>query len=913
MYPISSRARIPDNLIGRRISHFKIISKLGVGGMGEVWRAEDTQLGREVAIKMLPEEFSADEERLARFEREAHVLASLNHPNIAGIHQVEVVEDRRFLVMEFAEGEDLSERLSRGPIPPDQAIHIALQIAEGLEAAHGRGIVHRDLKPANVIVAPDGQVKILDFGLAKESQRASQTSPDLTATPTLTAQMPQAGAILGTAGYMSPEQARGGEADQRSDIWSFGVMLWEMLTGQHLFVEPTVSETLAAVLRADLDLGILPHETPWRVRDVLARCLVRDPNNRLHSIADARIAMTVEEEPPEVAESLRRAQPWGLIGLIVAVALVAGLLVGRSLWPRAEIERMPARLSIEIESITSESNRIALSQDGRSLVYSGGDPPRLYHRPLDQLDSIPIAGTEGSQSPFFSPDGEWVAFLAGTSLKKVPLQGGRPVVLYQFPGKVASLRGGAWSTEGRIFVSFLSTGSYGYATLLELPEQGGEPREVLPTLGADGKHSEHVQPQLLPGQGRLLFNRLRGDRFYAAANSDVQVVDLVTREVTTVLEKHGLSRYPPSGHLISVSGPGTVTVAPFDAETLEIVGPTVPIRDLIQTGPDGIDGHLATADNGTVIFQRALPESQLKELVWLDLDGGTSTVPIESRQFAAAVLAPNGERAVVSIGGRMAGQRLWLYDFERQVLSILTTDVETFAPVWSRDSNDLIFQAIGDSASLGIQRLPAVGGSADLLAETGTVWTSPWDISPDGETLALFLWNPETETDWDILLTSTRGGGSPTTFAHESTDEYHPRFSPDGEWLAFVSNRTGNYEIFLKRFPEEGPLIQVTHQGGRYPMWAPDGSRLLYLTEDHSVLMAIDVTWGEQPEFGSAYKIVEIPPALRPSNSWAAWASLSLDGQRLLTVLSRPRVIERLTVILDWSQELKRLAPPAEF
>ncbi|MEJ2086214.1 MAG: protein kinase, partial [Acidobacteriota bacterium] len=493
---LPSRGYNSSRLIGETLSHFRIIAKLGEGGMGEVFRAQDTKLGREVAIKVLPETFTQDAERLARFEREAKVLASLNHPNIAGIHQVEEVDGRQILVMELVDGTDLTDRLAGRELPLDEAIRIATQIAFGLEAAHARGIVHRDLKPANIKLTPDGQVKILDFGLAKTVQApgTEDKALALSRSPTLTAQMTQAGVILGTAGYMSPEQARGEPTDQRADIWSFGVVLYEMLTGAALFTEPTASDTLAAVLRAEVDWKRLPHDTPTRLHRLLRRCLERDPRQRLHAIADARIELEAPGDEPGIAKPISAvvASSWGmLLAAFVAGVLVTGALFFLLSGPTTDSSESNRRLKslqvvdgvgVDFFSVQWGMNvsEPRISPDGSMVAYPSNN--HLWIRDMDRLEPRALEETEGAFDAFWSRDSKELAYMVGSELRRVAARGGPSIILAELDG---AYLGGTWSRADRIVVGLGGRG------LVELPGRGGEPRLLLAADSESGDFDFH--------------------------------------------------------------------------------------------------------------------------------------------------------------------------------------------------------------------------------------------------------------------------------------------------------------------------------------------------------------------------------------------------------------------------------------
>jgi serine/threonine-protein kinase len=569
-------------MIGTSLTHFKITAKLGEGGMGEVYRAEDSKLGREVALKVLPEIFAQDEDRMARFAREAQVLASLNHPQIAGIYQVEQSESVHFLVMELVEGETLAERIARGPLPKEEALRIALQMALALEEAHERGIVHRDLKPANVKITPQGQVKVLDFGLAKaleDDPSDADSKPGLAHSPTLTAQMTGVGVLLGTAAYMSPEQARGDQADRRSDIWAFGIVLTEMLTGKTVYAGKTLSDTLAGVLAREPEWEALPEDTPRSVRRLLERCLAKDLRERLQAIGEARIAIENHLEDPdaEQAETItaaevakipawRSALPWGLAGLL-AVALLGSLFVFR---PEAATTATaaPMRMGISLPEqktiFRGYGSSAVLSPDGRRVAYvfSQGVNYEIYLHSLDQWEGTALTSAAGEgrpYQPFFSPDGDWIGFVTPSELKKVPVSGGTPITL----ASVNLPRGASWAADGTIVFAPTPRGG-----LHRLPSAGGE-SEPLTVLDEEKGEASHRWPQVLPGGKGILFTSHTGTSNFYDANIEVVVLETGERRV---LHRGGtFGRYVESGHLVYVNG-GTLFAVPFDLERLDVTG-----------------------------------------------------------------------------------------------------------------------------------------------------------------------------------------------------------------------------------------------------------------------------------------------------------------------------------------------------
>ena len=616
----------PAILIGTTLSHFKITAKLGEGGMGEVYRAEDTKLGRDVAIKVLPEAVAQDPERLARFEREAKVLASLNHPNIAAIYSLESAmagtkagqygegTPVSFLVMELVDGATLQELIEQG-VPADQALEIAGQVAEALEEAHDQGIVHRDLKPANIKVASNGKVKVLDFGLAKalDPQDSAAGTPALSMSPTLTAQMTQAGVLLGTAAYMSPEQARGQEAGKQADIWAFGVVLWEMLSGRQLFAAPTVSDTLAEVLKTEADLDALPEETPANVHRVLRRCLERDTKKRLKDIGDARLELLEAADSPEVATGVGPASPsrprWivGLGGLLLGLAVGAALYsVFSSEKPEVGQAARPTRRSILMSEPVGGPRHIvgvSISNDGKvvALGQGYGSDGLLELRHLDSLESTSIPGTEGAVAPFFSPDGEWVAFFDDDELRKMPVGGGPSTVVCE----ARTSFGGTWADDGWIYFT------HGESRLARVPATGGDPEELSKEI--------IFGPDALPGGRGVLANLSQA--LTSSLRKDQAAIVLITPDgaFRTLIEGGYAPKYVPSGHLVFMRQ-GALFAAPFDLERLEAMGPGVQVLPGVSTDSVWARALYDVADDGTLIY---LSGGDYAETVptWVDRDG----------------------------------------------------------------------------------------------------------------------------------------------------------------------------------------------------------------------------------------------------------------------------------------------------
>ncbi len=789
--------------------------------MGEVYRATDTKLGREVAIKVLPEEFTADAERLARFEREARVLASLSHGSIAGIFEVGEQDDTHFLVMELAEGETLAERLERGPISIEEATKIAVQITEGLEAAHGQGIIHRDLKPANVKVDSEGNARILDFGLAKAWSSDGGSSADIAASPTLTANMTQAGVLLGTAAYMSPEQARGQEVDQRTDIWALGVLLWEMLTGSRLFTGTTVSDTLAAVLQGDLEAGSLPKNTPVQVREVLRRTLERDRSQRLHSVADARILLQESLAAPDLPAESTEA-PGGKTGLSLAwvvpallVALVAGWLATRALQPKSGPSQViRSTLSLPEGQILRQGwgANLDLTPDGRLLAFATASPEggRIYLRDLSTYESVVVDGSENGERPFFSPDGEWLAFFAGGQLKKVNTRGGASLPICDAPSTI----GGTWLESG---VIVFSDGD----SLLRVDPGGGSP-QVLASSDRPAGESGLLRPASLPGGKAVAFVIDRG------AGTDADEVAAITldgqRRVSLAKGAGGQPRSLPGNRLVVGRSTGLLVLG-FDPETLEVT--SEPVWAL----PGANEYQYAVAGNGTLVYQTT-SQREPSHLMLVDRAGRTEQLTREPRGMRHPRVSPDGSRILVTIQEDEAD--LWLLDRTRSTLTRLTED-EGEAGVWSPDGEEIVYttylrdlrrrKADGSDAPRSLYE-EVVSASA---ARSRASLVGPDSITPDGKAVFLTVPSPETLMDiWRFPL----DGSEPSSVVKTEANETPGVISPNGKWLAYVSDTTGRLEVYVQDLEAFGARVQVSVEGGRAPVWSRDGTELFYRLGD---------------------------------------------------------------------------------
>jgi serine/threonine protein kinase len=800
-------------LIGRTLSHFEITAKLGEGGMGEVYRATDSTLGREVAIKVLPEAFTADPERLARFEREARVLASLNHTNIAAIHEVGEQEGTHFLIMELAAGDTLAERIERGPIPLDEAIQIALQIAEGLEAAHEQGIIHRDLKPANVKVSPEGQIKLLDFGLAKalDPLEAGDSPNALSMSPTLTAQMAGGGALLGTAAYMSPEQARGHAVDKRADIWAFGVILFEILSGHRGFAGDTLQDTLASVLTAEVDLGLLPSETPPVIRRLIERCLEKDPSLRLRDIGEARILLQRPlEAPPEAqAEGKTSASPDRFVMALVGIAAAA--LAGLLGWIlRPDPPSVPLRkLRLDVGFLdTVFQVQPKISPDGTRIVYRSGN--RLWIRDLAELGSREVPASLGGVYPCWSPDSRQIAFGARGRLWKVDVSGGSLIPLATFPREVLGSGGMVWLPDRRIVLAG------GPAGLEAVSDQGGSLETLLP-LDPD-KETDFHELGLLPDGRGILFVAHRKD-----PEGDRRLVDTISlfsegqRKDVLFLEGDGLQSvtYSPTGHLLfhrRAENPGLWAVR-FDLDTLQVRG------EPFMVAPDSRLPSIAA--DGTLLMVHGL-SMPARELVRVDRQGliqwaaGHRQSAIES-----PVVSPNGKR--VALMAREGNNwDIWIYDVELSTKTRLTFAATYERPGdWSSVGDRILYEIV----DMDVLALIASGGGESEVVTDGI---GP-DWSADERVLFYSRFN-QGNYSYDIFRL-TLGETDPEPLLTSPANEFFPQLSPDGSLLAYSSDESGREEVYVRGVSEGSSKWQVSSTGGEWARWSADGSELFFVAD----------------------------------------------------------------------------------
>jgi len=880
-------------MISDTVSHYRILEKLGAGGMGEVYLAEDTNLDRQVAIKVLPDVFADDAERLARFEREAKLLASLNHPNIAVIHGFEEADGKRFLVLELVEGETLAERIKKGPLPIDEALEVCRQIAEGLESAHEKGVIHRDLKPANVKITPEGKVKVLDFGLAKAFHE-EPAAADLSHSPTITDVMTQNGVILGTAAYMSPEQARGKSIDKRTDIWAFGCCLYEALSGKTAFLEETISDSIAAVLGKEPDWGALPASLSVEIRRLLRRCLDKNAHQRLRDIGEARVA--IDNAPMIGVDDPLRALPakqvrWGrTLTFSLGTAAITGIVVALTMW--LSMRPMPPRVTRLSINPTAEAplsgTALAISPDGTRIVYPSANGAQLSVRAIDELEPNNIVGLGSTRHPFISPDGQWIGFFDGVNaLKKVAMTGGAAVTVCSLGG--AAPRGGSWSPNGTIIYATDDP-----ATGLRLvPDIGGEPELLTTPEQGQGNHS---WPRFLPG-GRAVLVTV-GSR--GAAENQVAVLDLESGVFKPLLPGRNAQYVPTTGHLVyRISG--TLRAVVFDLERLEVIGASVPVLEGVASS----GGAFSVAADGTLVYVPGGIQRASRRLVWVDRQGNEELLPIPPGLYAIPRLSPDGTK--VALDNRESRANIWIWDLERQTMARLTFGLAGY-PLWTPDGKRVVFTSF--DARVGNLSWRATDGSTPLeRISEGSNSRYATAITADGTHL---IFREEAgQSGLDIAMLTLDGDLRSETLIKTQYNELNAELSPDGRWLAYKSNELGQDEVYVRPFPNvDAGLWQISIDGGMQPAWARSGRELFYREPD-GALMRVPVEL--QPRFtaGTPTKVLE---GLYYRGGPGRAYDVSPDGERFLMIkesdpsgdaISPPSIV----VVQNWFEELKRLVP----
>lgn len=848
------------------IGHYRIVSKLGEGGMGAVYRATDTKLKREVALKVLPPEFAADTARMVRFEREAQVLASLNHPNIAAIYGVE----QGAIVMELVEGPDLA-----GPVSLETAIDYARQIAAGLEAAHDRGIIHRDLKPANIKVTPDGVVKLLDFGLAKATEQSAVAANPSTS-PTQSLAMTQAGVILGTAAYMSPEQAKGKPVDRRADIWAFGVILFELLTGKHLYADAeTVTEALAAVVLKDPDFAALPVGTPERVRRLLERCLRKDPRQRMRDIGEARLTLDeIEPQPPAAAPAARRTTwPWlatGICGLSLAILAPVHF---RETPPRPPA---PIRFEIAVPPSGSVGRFITVSPDGQTLAWADGG--NIYVRAIDGFEPRVLTPARVDGYMFWSPDGKQLGFQAEGKLRRIPVAGG-PV---QTICEITTALGTVWTTDGRLIIGGSSRG------LLHVPISGGTP-QVVEVSGGPMDVISANWPVLLPGAKKLLYVINRSDRPAAVIIADLQPDGKLANPREVVNARHGAQYFTDAagrGYLLFVRGTSLLAQA-FDPLSAAVSGDSIVITDAV--GIYLTRAFFAAANGGTIVFRNGETVGTRPELV--DRSGNAEVVKSLPASLMDLTVSPDGGRILTTSSKADGLSSIWILDPQRGAHTRVTfDDVSATRPIWSPDGKRIAY------AANGLWVKPANGsGVAEKLAPPPII---PWSWSHDGKQILVSL-GEGGRTQPGLFLLTLNGDRKPVPCLTSNFTLSQAQFSPDDRWVAYVSDESGDAEVYVQRFPPTGERIRISIQGGIQPRWRRDGGELFYV-EPRGKLMAVALRYGKTLEADVPVPLFDARLTSFTTGTSARY-DVTADGKHFyISRFPEAQSTSPLRVILNW-------------
>ncbi len=876
----------------RMLGHYRVVEKIGAGGMGEVYRAADPKLGRDVAIKVVTPEFARDPERLARFEREARVLASLNHPNIAAIYGFEQAGGVPFLVLEYVPGQTL-----KGPLPVDEALSTARQIAEALEAAHEKGIVHRDLKPANVKITPEGKVKVLDFGLAK-AFAGEDSGGDPTNSPTLSVLATKHGAILGTAAYMSPEQARGKAVDRRTDIWAFGCVLYEMLTGKQAFPAETISDAIAGILAREPDWNALPAATPEHVRDLLRHCLQKELAKRLRHIDDAQILLEEVPRPPTPSPrppARQRLLPWAVAA--VAVVALGAVLAAVALRPEAAQPVLRYTISPPEKSTTQH---FAISPDGRHLAIAATTidaKNHLWVRSLDNLESRLLPGTDGATLPFWSPDSRYIAFFTQDKLKKIPVTGGPPQSLCDAPRGT----GGSWSHDG--VIAFAAAA--GNFTLQRVPASGGAPS---PLEKGEGPRHHHF-PVFLPG---------RHDFFYVrhaeAENRGTYLGSLDSQQSRRALPDISAIAYAPpapgsgNAHLLFLREE-TLMAQPFDTKTLQPGGEPFPIAEDVSVSQPGSFMPYTVSENGVLAYQtgRTLGESQL---VWYDRAGKQLGVAGPPGRVSAPSFSPDEKTIAVARAptGDFLRSDIWLHEISRGNETRFTAHPgNDGSPIWSPDGSRIVYRSYrGVQADL-YQKDSSGAGQEELLFASQTS-KSPTHWSRDGRYL---VYQEQSPAAWDLWVLPMQGERKPFVFLKTEFAELHGQLSPDGRWMAYTSNESGRPEVYVRPFPSADAKWKVSTAGGEQPRWRRDGKELYYVATDRK-LMAVAVRAGTAPrggfELGTTQALFQTRlPLSAVGTAAGTHYDVSADGKRFLLVTNLQETSDApITVVVNWLAGVKR-------
>ena len=885
---------------GTRLGPYEIIAPVGAGGMGEVYRATDTRLNRTVAIKALHAMFAGDPERVARFEREAHLLASLNAPNIAAIYGIEAVDNDKYLVLEFVDGRTLADVMRDGALAVSEAIALAKQIADALIAAHDRGIIHRDLKPGNVMLTSEGVIKVLDFGLGKslDSEPASETANS----PTMTMAATRMGVILGTAGYMSPEQAKGRAADKRSDVWAFGCVLFEMLTGKRAFEGEDITETLAAIVRGEPDWAALPAGLPTPVRELVERCLIKNRNDRLadmsvvrYLLSDRTISGSMMASATSVAmpvPSRSRVFGWPVVAALVAISILgtAGAMQLMKPASAGSPTGAVARLSIPLpegdQLAFANQAPIAISPDGSTIVYAAirGGTSMLFSRALSESEPKAIAGTEGARSPFFSPDGRWLGFFAQGKLKKVTVDGGALKIL----ADAAEARGGAWGPTDVIYFSPVNT-----SPVLSVPANGGA---VAPVTSFDQARGEisHMWPHVTSDGTTLLFTAR-----YGPGNDErlIAAVNLASGERRDLMQGGNSPRLSSNGYLL-FGRLDTLYAAPWSTSQRDLAG-AVPVAFPEHPRSEGeAASAYAIADNGTVAYLAGGPLRLKNRIVWVDRAGRTTALPVPEREYDSVAISPDGRQAVVQLVESSVGQ--WTLDLERQTMTpLLVEGGSRQAPVWTVDGKRLIYRYSKDGFRNLYSHAADGSGSEERLTTKAGVVQTPLSVSADGN------WLVFSEAGTPLVMSlDPAADRTPRRFLPDAEAGSNGQLSPDGRWMAYSSVVSGREEVYVRPFPGPGARRSVSVAGGDSPRWSRDG-RELFFTSSNQKMYSVAV--GPGGAFSAPRLLFE--GRFKPAPNTNTNYDVMRDGRFLFIEQSRAQnSVTQIEVVLNWFSQLRKSA-----
>jgi Tol biopolymer transport system component len=907
---------------GTRLDAYEVLALIGAGGMGEVYRARDTKLNRDVALKVLPDAFTHDPDRLARFTREAQVLASLNHPNIAAIYGLEEANPSttsttstssgqassgqagsgqavQFLVLELVEGETLARRLTTGALEIAEALRVMRQVADALQAAHEKGIVHRDLKPANIAFTADDQVKVLDFGLAKALEPIEAGPDDLTRSPTLSLTATRAGVILGTAAYMSPEQAKGRPADKRSDVWAFGAVFYELLTGRHAFEGEDLGDTLASVIKGEPDWQALPSDVPLSVRILVQRCLEKDRRRRLPDISTAIFLM---EEPalaaPRPAAAAlpapeRSRSGWMVAGALLVTSLALGAMLYLRRAPVADERGIRFMVSApdgwtwaqRASATGAAPSPLAVSPDGSQLALVAVGPDgksQIWVRALDAPAARPLSGTDDAARPFWSPDGRWIGFFAGGKLRKIAASGPPAVTLCDAPDD----RGGAWSREG-VIVFAPTNGS----ALQKVSASGGTPSAAT-TLGPG--ETVHRRPLFLP-DGRHFFYFALG---LSGVVQGVYLASLDSAERTLLLRDTSQNVAYSRGHVLFVRDT-TLVAQPFDVGRLTLNGDAFPVAEDISTQNGPPTGVFAASENGVLAYKTGAAEYTAR-LVWFDRTGKQIRVLGDPARYGDVELSTDGKWASVSVAGQSSPARdIWVYDMARGLRTRLTSNpASEAASIWSPDSKEIIFNSNREQINSLYRRAADGSGTEELLLKNERGKT-PLGWSADGRSI---LYRVGAAGNGDLFVLPLSGDRKPAPFMQTAFSEFDGRHSPDGRWVAYSSNESGQFEVYVAPFPGPGGKRRVSIGGGNYPRWRGDGAELFYLAPNNMLMAAAVSSKGATFEVGNVKALFETRPVVvgKPYD-------VSADGQRFLVITSQEQAAsDPITIVVNWTAGLKK-------